>query len=141
MLNNLDHLRAEHADILAITAEITHLLNPPAIKKKAPLIQELITELTRRTLAHLLLEDRCLYQEMLLSPHDETRTLAQQNIVCMGNIAENLRDYVRAWQSPGRMISLPEKFCEDTRHIIDALELRINREERALYPKAEERAA
>jgi hypothetical protein len=137
MLNNLDHLRAEHAEILTITAESVHLLDPPMVKKKTTLLQELIAELTKRTLAHLLLEDRCLYREMLLSPHDETRTLAQQNIVCMGNFAENLKNYMHSWHSAKRMAAFPKKFCEDTKRILEALELRINREECMLYPKAE----
>jgi hypothetical protein len=137
MLTNLDQLRAEHAEILTISAEIEHLLDPRGIRRKAPLLQDLISELIRRTLSHLLLEDRCLYQEMLLSPHDETRELAQQHVVSMGNLAENLRDYVRAWPASASIANAPEKFCTETAHMLHALESRINREERVLYPKAE----
>ena len=137
MLNNLDHLRAEHAEILTTVAELNHLLQPSTVRKKAQLIQELVAELTRRTLSHLLLEDRCLYQEMLISQHDETRAIAQQHIISMGSMAEQLRDYVQLWHSYDCITARPEKFCEESQRILKALETRINREERVLYPRAE----
>lgn len=137
MLDNLDHFRAEHAEILTVVEEMRHLLTPSAVKKKSAILEELVTELTRLTLAHLLQEDRCLYQEMLLSSHDETRALAQQHVVSMGNIAENLRDYVRSWQSSEQIKADPAAFCEDTRHVLEALEIRIGREEKVLYPRVE----
>lgn len=137
MLNNLDRLRAEHAEILSITAEIKHLLNPADVKAKLPLFHELIATLTRRTLAHLLLEDRCLYQEMLLSSYDDTRRLAQEYSDCMGNIASSLKEYANAWESSELILSHPEEFCKATRRMLEILESRINREEQMLYPMAE----
>jgi len=137
MLNNLDRLRADHVEILTIIAEIQHLLQPSTVRKKAEIVQELVLELTRRTLSHLLLEDKCLYQEMLISTHDETRALAQKHVVSMGSMAGHLRDYVKAWPSQEKIISLPERFCDESRYVLEALQLRINREEHVLYPKAE----
>lgn len=137
MLTNLDHLRAEHAEILTIAGEIEHLLDPDTVKQKAILLAELVNHLTRRTLAHLLLEDRCLYQEMLSSEHDETREMAQQYIVRMGNIAENLKDYICAWPDSERIASSVDTFCKETRYLLETLETRIDHEETALYPKAE----
>lgn len=137
MLGNLDHFRSEHVEILAVVEEMQHLLTPSAVTKKSAILEELVTELTRLTLAHLLQEDRFLYQEMLLSAHDETRALAQQHVASMGNIAENLRDYVRSWQSSEQIKADPAAFCDDTKRILETLEIRIGREEKLLYPRVE----
>jgi hypothetical protein len=137
MLSNLDRVRAEHAEILAIVLEIRHLLDPTVIKSKATALRELIDDLTRRTLAHLLLEDRCLYREMLLSQHDETRALAQQYVDCMGSTAEDLRNFTLHWPTAAAIASAPKQFCDETKHLLEALEMRISREEQHLYPKVE----
>ncbi len=86
MLNNSDRLRADHIEILAIIAEIQHLLQPSTVQKKTKIVQELVLELTRRTLSHLLLEDGYVYQEMLFSAHDDTYMLAQRHIISIGSI-------------------------------------------------------
>ncbi len=52
-------------------------------------------------------------------------------------IAGHLRDYVKAWLSQERIISLPQRFCDESHHILAALQLRIKHEEYVLYPKAE----
>lgn len=75
---------------------------------------------------------------MLASEHDETRAMAQQYTVCMGNLARDLRDYISAWPDAVRIASSAAEFCTDTQHLLDMLETRINREERALYPQAEQ---
>jgi hypothetical protein len=137
MSRNLDNLRDDHIQILAIIAEIRCFLDPTTVQKKASLVQNLVSRLTQKTLSHLLLEDRFLYQEMLISTHDETRNLAQQHIASMGSIASQLRDYIQTWCSQEDMVSLPEQFCVESRQMLEALQQRIAREEDVLYPKAE----
>lgn len=107
MRSNLDRLRAEHAEILTIAGEIEHLLEPRIVKKKASLLAGLVGE------------------------------MAQRYAVCMGNIADSLKDYIRAWPDSGSIASSADAFCKDTKRLLEALETRINREEQTLYPKAE----
>lgn len=137
MRSNFDHLRAEHADILALIEQIQHLLEPDIVKKKAKSLHDMITHLGKKTLAHLLLEDRCICQEMLLSSHDETRMLAQQHVASMGSMAQHMRDFLQSWPSFERISVQPKDFCKESTMILSSLQARINREEQVLYPKAE----
>lgn len=137
MRNNFDHLRVEHADILALIEQIRHLLEPEIVKKKSKFLYDMIANLSRKTLAHLLLEDRCICQEMLLSSHDETRMLAQQHVASMGSMAQHMRDFLESWPSFERISAQPKDFCKESNVILSSLEARINREEQVLYPKAE----
>ena len=134
---HLDSLRSDHIEILSIIAEIQHFLDPETIKQKAEAVQSLVTCLTQKTLSHLLLEDRLFCQEMLISTHDETRNLAQQHIANMGNMATQLKDYIQTWQNEDNIRLLPERFCAESKMLLESLQQRINREEQVLYPKVE----
>jgi hemerythrin-like domain-containing protein len=134
---HLDSLRSDHIEILSIIAEIQHFLEPETIKQKATAVQNLVARLTQKTLSHLLLEDRFFCQEMLISTHDETRNLAQQHIANMGSMATQLKDYIQTWQSEDDIRLLPERFCVESKSLLNFLQQRINREEQVLYPKAE----
>lgn len=134
---HLDSLRSDHIEILCIIAEIQHFLEPETIKQKATAVHNLVARLTQKTLSHLLLEDRFFCQEMLISTHDETRNLAHQHIANMGSMATELKDYIQTWQSADDIRLLPERFCSESKSLLDFLQQRINREEQILYPKAE----
>lgn len=134
---HLDSLRSDHIEILSIIAEIQHFLEPEIIKQNATAVQNLVARLTQKTLSHLLLEDRFFCQEMLISTHDETRNLAQQHIANMGNMATQLKDYIQTWQNEDNIRLLPERFCAESKMLLESLQQRINREEQILYPKVE----
>ena len=137
MSSHLDNLRSDHMEILSIIAEIQRFLEPETVKQKAAAVQSLVARLTQKTLSHLLLEDKFFCQEMLISTHDETRNLAQQHIAHMGSMATQLKDYIQTWQCEDDMRLLPERFCAESKTLLNFLQQRINREEQVLYPKAE----
>lgn len=132
MVSDFDQLRVEHAEILAIASAIGHMLNHP-IHEKAVELQALVAELVRVSVSHVMLENRYLYYEMLLSPHDQTREMAQQHITSFGNLASGLGEFAHQWQTPNHILAAAEKFCADTRSILHALTQRIHWEEQMFY--------
>ncbi len=138
-MKNLDHFRHEHAEILGIAYEIRHLLQPDHVSKNAGMLHALLAQLTRKTLAHLLHEDRSVYQELLLSEHEPTRMLARNHAQSMGCFADSLKHYLNDWPDTQTLSRKPKQFCEQTQALITDLERRIDHEERGLYPFSEGR--
>lgn len=136
-MRNLDRFRHEHAEILGVAYEIRHLLQPNHVSKNAGMLHALLAQLTRKTLAHLLHEDRSVYQELLLSEHEPTRMLARNHVQSMSCFADGLKNYLHHWPDIQVLKRKPKQFCEQTEALIADLERRIDYEERGLYPFSE----
>ncbi|MBN8543679.1 MAG: hemerythrin domain-containing protein [Alphaproteobacteria bacterium] len=136
-MKDLERFRNEHAEILGIAYEIRHLLQPNHVPDNASILHALIAKLMRKTLAHLLQEDRSVYQELLLSEHEPTRMLARNHVQNMGSFADGLKSYLQEWPDTQTLKNKPEQFCEQTETLIANLERHIDQEERSLYPFSE----
>ncbi|HUD91975.1 hemerythrin domain-containing protein [Sphingobium sp.] len=126
-------LRRQH-DEISLTAR---LLRQAISDDRLPRgVAGLRWQLARQLMAHLALEDGILYPSLERSPNRETR---EQAIVLRketGALADRFAIYLATW-SDDRIVDEWLAFCIETRQILDALDARIERENRLLYPLAD----
>lgn len=93
-------------------------------------------QLARQLMAHLALEDGILYPALERSLSDETRERAIALRKETGALADRFAIYLATWSDDRIAAEWPD-FCVETRLILNALDARIERENRLLYPLAE----
>ena len=86
---------------------------------------------------HLSREDDHLYPELINSGNRQTAAMARHFASEMGDFAERLEEFALHWSTSAAIAACFDEFREETRGIFAALETRIRRENRQLYPLAD----
>jgi len=93
-----------------------------------------LAELSGKISIHLANEDNVVYPGLLNSPDELVRATARRFVDEMGDLAGVFAAYKNKYLSAGKIKSNPAGFIEETRNIAAALQKRIDREEKELYP-------
>lgn len=83
--------------------------------------------------AHLALEDRGLYPQLLSHPQDKVRLTAQIYQAEMGNLGLEFEALETRWASAGQLEADPAAFARETEALLQRVEQRISREDHGLY--------
>lgn len=86
---------------------------------------------------HLAQEDVQLYPDLMASSDSKTAKLAKAYVAEMGSLASELELFAQRWSSSAVIATDFDEFAEATRELILQLVVRIERENRYLYPLAE----
>lgn len=86
---------------------------------------------------HLIMEDQGLYPFLQRAPEASTREMARHFQGEMGGIGAVVKAYADKWNDEA-MCALPDEFVAETRGLIAALGARIERENKELYPLADD---
>ena len=138
-IREIDRLQAEHAAI----ETLSHFLMAMIAASHPPRPTELVAVrgMLRDTLVrHLKCEDWALYPRLRSSGDAEAVRIATIFVDEMGHIAGDFAAYDARW-TPEAVEADWEGFLGETAGILDALGMRIEREEQQLYPLAERLAA
>lgn len=136
MAQEMQRLRAEHAALDTLSRFLMTLVAEPEPPRPTELAS--VRGMFRDTLVrHLKCEDWALYPRLKASGDPELAQLAREFIHEMGHIAEEFTAYDARW-SPERVASDWAGFCAETAAVLDAIAMRIEREEDELYPAAEQ---
>ena len=84
-------------------------------------------------IAHLKAEDWVLYPRLLASPDGQISSTAREFCEEMGGLAAAYIEYCEQWNADAITADWAG-YCKDSRELIDALTIRITRENRELYP-------
>ncbi|MGH6652778.1 MAG: hemerythrin domain-containing protein [Sphingopyxis sp.] len=139
MVQEMRRLRAEHAAL----ATLSHFLMDIVAAPRPPRPTELasVRGMFRDTLVrHLKCEDWVLYPRLKASGDAELTRLAREFVGEMGHLAEDFVAYDTRW-TEARVAGDWPGFCRETEAVLDAIGMRIEREEADLYPAAERLAA
>ena len=134
-IREIERLRAEHAAIETLSRFLLALvaaLHPPRPTELAAVRGMLRDTLVR----HLKCEDWALYPRMQSSGDAEVMRIARIFVDEMGHIAGDFAAYDARW-TPEAVEADWDAFRGETIGILDALGMRIEREEQQLYPLAE----
>ena len=116
LLDMIDHYRCE-VDALPIILQLNRLIGLLRV--------------------HLAQEDVQLYPELVGSADPEIARLAQAYVSEMGGLAIDLELFAQRWSSSAVIAGQFSEFSEAARDLILLLAVRIDRENRFLYPLAE----
>jgi iron-sulfur cluster repair protein YtfE (RIC family) len=136
-----DRFREQHDELLGLANALLAELDADKLATNAASARSVLNKLTGKLMLHLGAEDRHLYPDLLESPDAETRKLARQFVDEMGGIADTFVEYTEKWRMTGNIQSDVNGFIVETRDIYQALTVRIDKENRLLYPLMDRRAA
>ncbi|WP_374526208.1 hemerythrin domain-containing protein [Sphingopyxis sp.] len=134
-IREIERLRAEHAALVTLSGFLMEMVAapyPPRATELASVRGMLRDTLTR----HLKCEDWALYPTLQAKGDPDLSRLAHQFVDEMGHIASDFAAYDARW-TMAAVESDWAGFCTETTGILDALAMRIEREEQDLYPVAE----
>jgi hypothetical protein len=134
-MSNIRKLRHEHLRLMATVRRLRALIErktpPPRLHLFA-----LRRELSATLIAHLMVEDWLLYPPLLDSSNSHIAATAREFRDEMGGLADAYRAHGEKWNA-GAISADWAGYCLECRHILDALTIRITRENRELYPLVE----
>ena len=134
-IREIERLRAEHAAIETLSRFLLALVAAPHPPRPTELAA--VRGMLRDTLVrHLKCEDWALYPRMQSSGDAEVMRIARIFVDEMGHIAGDFAAYDARW-TPEAGEADWDAFRGETIGILDALGMRIEREEQQLYPLAE----
>ena len=125
--------REQHDELLKVAMEIASLLDVDELKKDANKVRTLLSRLLGILSIHLSMEDKSLYPRLLAHSDPSIKAMTQRFIDEMGGIAKVLEDYKSKWMTVAKIQANPADFVKETHGIIDALALRIAKENDELY--------
>lgn len=128
-------LRDDHAELEELARGFRRMLARRVPPSGIELV-ELRQIFSRQILAHLHREDVWLYPQLLKSNQQYVAAMAQAFMQEMGGLLDAYKAWALRWPTE-RALSEWEKFGEETGEILDALVLRIENENRKLYPLLE----
>jgi hypothetical protein len=134
-IREIERLRAEHAAIETLSRFLLALVAAPHPPRPTELAA--VRGMLRDTLVrHLKCEDWALYPRMQSSGDAEVMRIARIFVDEVGHIAGDFAAYDARW-TPEAVEADWDAFRGETIGILDALGMRIEREEQQLYPLAE----
>jgi hypothetical protein len=131
----IERLRAEHAALIALARIVTELLQAPGPARLTELASA--RALLRETLVrHLKCEDWILYPRLRATGDADLMHITREFELEMGDLAAEYVAYDDKWTA-GRVAVKWTEFSRETIEIFGALTMRVEREERELYPLAD----
>ena len=131
-MSNIPKLRDEHFRLLGTIRRMGALIErrdpPPPLHLFA-----LRHELSSTLIAHLEVEDGVLYPPLINSPDTQIAATARAFSEEMGGLADAYSAHCRQWTADAIAADWAG-FCVQCRRILDALTIRITRENCELYP-------
>ena len=126
--------RQQHVELLTVAKKIVPLLNAKDIQQDSDKILSYLNELLKDLTIHLTLEDKILYPKMMRSSDRTVATTAKKYQDEMGGIAQVAMGYRGKWNSSMVISANPAEFIKETKGLFAALQERIVREDKILYP-------
>lgn len=135
MAHEMRRLRAEHVAIVTLSRFMMGMVTSPIPPRPTELasVRGMLSETLVR---HLKCEDWALYPRLKARGDPELSRMANEFVDEMGHIAAQYTAYDARW-TPEMVEAYWPDFCEETIGILEALGMRIEREDDELYPAAE----
>jgi iron-sulfur cluster repair protein YtfE (RIC family) len=134
-MTDLCKLRGEHTEIQKIVRKLRYLISQPSPPPQLHLFA-LRHELSSTLIAHLKAEDWLLYPQLIASTDAQVAATASAFSEEMGGLAVSYRHHCQRWNAEAIAADWAG-YCRGSRDLIDALNSRITRENRDLYPLLE----
>lgn len=83
---------------------------------------------------HLAAEDKYLYPKLMGSSDENVKQCAKEFVEEMSGLADKFHTYSRNYNVVAKITSSPNKYLTDTKAILDALLVRVRKEEDILFP-------
>jgi hypothetical protein len=133
---NIDKFKREHVDLLAAVTTLRELVQSGVTEHAEAILGQLIS-MSSVIKLHLAAEDRVLYPALVNAPDPLVAQTGKRFQEEMGDLAQAYSAFVSRWNLASKISHDPEGFRSDANNVFKALHLRVQRENRELYPLAE----
>jgi hemerythrin-like domain-containing protein len=134
---NIDKFKREHVDLLAAVTTLRELVQS-GVQEHADKILGQLVGMSSVIKLHLAAEDRVLYPALMNAGDPVVAETGKRFQEEMGDLAQAYAGFVSRWNLVSRISQDPEGFRSDANNVFKALHLRVQRENRELYPLAEQ---
>jgi hypothetical protein len=137
-MHPVTYYQEQHAEILRMVEDLRPLLNEESLKigAVAKTAKSLLCEISDKLNAHLLEEDKELYPSLLTDHDEKVRSTAWGFISGQHSLRQWMVQYNKKWLKDCDF-ELSQELLRDTKELLELLEVRVEREERFLFPKLE----
>lgn len=134
---NLERYHEQHREIRGQMQDLHRLLGSAAMAADPVAARRALVSLGAKLNIHLAFEDAALYPPLLQSQDRRVQEKARQYMTDMGGIKATLKGHLQRWVSTQRVEADPEGFRTETLAVFDALQRRLDAEDREFYPLVE----
>lgn len=134
---NIDRFKKEHAMMLTAVTELRNLVKS-GIPDNTDAIAKAIVSISATIKLHLSTEDQYLYPRLAGSADPAVAKVGKKFQDEMNGIAAAYTEFAGKWIIASQVAANPEGFRADANDIFQALVQRIQRENKKLYPLAED---
>ena len=126
----------QHAEILGMVEDLRPLLNKESLQTRtvAKTAHRLLCEIAAKLKEHLAEEDKELYPSLLTHPDAKVRTTAWGFINGQHALRQWTEQYNKKWLKDCDF-QFTDEFLKDTEELLGLLTVRVDREERSLFPR------
>jgi len=137
----VSHFHDQHAEILGMVEDLKPLLNQESLKIRtvAKTAHNLLCEMVKKVKEHLVEEDKELYPSLLAHRDEKVRTTAWGFISGQHSLRQWTEEYHKKWLKDCNF-EFTDEFLKDTNELLELLAVRVDREERFLFPRLEREA-
>jgi hypothetical protein len=133
---NIEQFKREHVDLLAAVTALRELVQS-GVQEHAQAILGQLVNMSAAIKLHLAAEDRVLYPALVNAADPQVAQTGKRFQDEMGDLAQVYGAFVSRWNLAAKIGGDPEGFRSDANNVFKALHLRVQRENRELYPLAE----
>jgi hypothetical protein len=130
------HLRRQHAELTELARAFVARLDPETVAAHAADLRTELAVFTQRLDHHLMLEDDILYSRLAASDDPCVRRVAEFFTAEMSGLRPAFGMFARSWDDAA-IARRPAEFCREARELFAAVDDRIRRENRELFPLAD----
>lgn len=128
------NLERQHEDHLHLISKITVHKSQQAIKDNAGNISLQLSQLAGKLKVHAIAEDEFLYPALMNHANPKVKAMAQEFYKDMGGLAKQFEDFKKKFMTANRIASDPGSFFVESQKVLVALNSRIVKENKELYP-------
>lgn len=133
---DIERFKREHVDLLAAVTSLRGLVQH-GVGEQAEAIHRQLAAMSSAIKLHLAAEDRVLYPALMKAADPAIARAGRQFQEEMGGLAAAYLAFAARWNLAGKIAADPQGFRDDANSVFKALHLRVQRENRELYPLAE----
>jgi hypothetical protein len=132
-----DRFRRQHDELRELALEIDAALKAPSFPGNAREVRRMMARLKGKLVVHSSMENEALYPRLLEHADPAVRALAQNLFEELGGIYDVFAVHHGKWSSVELIEANPRAYAQHTQEIFDKLKLRMDREDKELYPLAD----
>jgi len=133
----VENFRRQHADLLALAAEIGGRLTPERVAAEAAEVRRLLAQFAGKLNVHARMENDALYPRLLEHADQAVRRQAEELLSEVDGVYDAFGALLKAWPTAASIAAAPSDFIRQATKVFRVLGKRMLREEHQLYPLVE----